>query len=267
MSANEPTESQSHATEELPGTVALVAAQLTRLLGGSLIGIYLYGSYLTSRLHAQSDIDLLVLVDKPITGATRLEVVAELLKLSGWNAVDSRSRPLDIAFVVLGDVVPWRFPPQCDLMFGEWLRDDLASQRIAPSSDRPDLAILLSSLLRHNLKVLGPVASTVLPAVPPEDLKRSGLACLPSLLRNLRGDERNVILTLARMWVTLATGEIVSKDAAAEWALARAPADVTTALKLARDAYLGVQADDWSARAEEADVFVSLAVDRIQAFS
>lgn len=267
MSANEPTESQSHATEELPGTVALVAAQLTRSLGESLIGIYLYGSYLTSRLHAQSDIDVLVLVDTPITGATRLEVVAELLKLSGWNAVDSQSRPLDIAFVVLGDVVPWRFPPRCDLMFGEWLRDDLASQRIAPSSEHPDLAILLSSLLRHNLKVLGPDASTVLPLVPSEDLKRSVVACLPSLLGNLRGDERNVILTLARMWVTLATGEILSKDAAADWALARAPAELTFALKLAREGYLGVQADEWCAPAAEADLFVSFAVTQIQALS
>jgi hypothetical protein len=46
---------------------------------------------------------------------------------------------------------------------------------------------------------------------------------LPSLVADLESDTRNVLLTLARMWTTVATGRIVSKDAAAAWALERLP--------------------------------------------
>lgn len=51
------------------------------------------------------------------------------------------------------------------------------------------------------------------------------------------GDTRNVVLTLARVWATLATGEIKPKDAAADWALAHLPAEHRPVLAHARDLY------------------------------
>jgi len=47
------------------------------------------------------------------------------------------------------------------------------------------------------------------------------VAGIHSLLDDLDGDTRNVVLTFARIWTTLATGEIRSKAAAADWALAQ----------------------------------------------
>ena len=58
-------------------------------------------------------------------------------------------------------------------------------------------------------------------------------------------DTRNVILTLARMWSTFSTGEIRSKDAAANWVLERMPAAHHSVLVHARDAYLGSRAEQW----------------------
>ncbi|WP_349958584.1 aminoglycoside adenylyltransferase domain-containing protein [Rhizobium sp. ZPR3] len=73
------------------------------------------------------------------------------------------------------------------------------------------------------------------------------------MLANLHGDERNVLLTLARMWRTAATAEFVSKDIAAGWAMQRLPAQVIrTAMQLARDAYMGETQDDWKFRQGEA---------------
>ncbi|MDQ0373940.1 aminoglycoside adenylyltransferase domain-containing protein [Cellulomonas humilata] len=51
-----------------------------------------------------------------------------------------------------------------------------------------------------------------MPAAPVADLRRSIDDSLEPLLDGLVGDERNVVLTLARMVVTLETGAIVSKD-------------------------------------------------------
>jgi streptomycin 3"-adenylyltransferase len=267
MSAPTSTESQQFAAGQMPKAISLVVELLERNLGNNVVGVYLYGSCLGSGLRHQSDVDILVLVSQPITGTRRLGLVADLLKVSGWNAVDATSRPLDISFAVVTEVVPWRFPPSCELLFGEWLRDDLTAQRIGPPSERPDLAILFTTLLQNGRALIGPPASSVLEPVPARDLHRAIVACLPSLLDNLKGDERNVILTLARMWATLATNQILSKDQAADWVLQRLPAHAAPALILARTAYLGEEADDWSTKTQEVDSFVQCVVTQIGAIS
>ncbi|NJO83105.1 MAG: DUF4111 domain-containing protein [Blastochloris sp.] len=87
---------------------------------------------------------------------------------------------------------------------------------------------------------------------------------LPSLLNDLKGDERNVILTPARMWVTLATGEIVPKDTVAQWISHHVPASLSPVVELARSAYLGEREDDWSGCEESVDRFVEHAVGAIK---
>jgi streptomycin 3"-adenylyltransferase len=238
---------------------------LAGTLGDTIVGVYLFGSYCAGGLRPQSDIDVLVAVATPVTGATREALVAELLNVSGRNAAVGPSRPLEVTVVVVPQVVPWRFPPICDLLFGEWLRADLAANRIPPPGASSDLAIVLSTFLQNNRVLVGAPASTVFEPVPIADLRRAVKACLPGLLGDLRGDERNVILTLTRMWVTLATNTILPKDEAAQWVLARLPSDMAPVLALARAAYLGERVDDWSASAGEVDRFVRHAVAEITA--
>ena len=88
---------------------------------------------------------------------------------------------------------------------------------------------------------------------------------LPELLGNLEGDERNVLLTLVRMWHTLATGEFVPKDVAAEWATCRLPAERAALVALARDAYLGTRADNWQPRQREARLVANDLAERVAA--
>jgi streptomycin 3"-adenylyltransferase len=57
-----------------------------------------------------------------------------------------------------------------------------------------------------------------------------------------------VVLTLARIWTTVATGIIRSKDAAADWALARLPEEHRPVLAHARATYLGEEDDSWEDR-------------------
>jgi hypothetical protein len=64
------------------------------------------------------------------------------------------------------------------------------------------------------------------------------VAGLPGLLEDLDGDTRNVVLTLARVWTTLATGGIRPKDAAADWALPRLPPHRRPVLEHAKQLYL-----------------------------
>src|SRR5699024_1351478 len=71
-------------------------------------------------------------------------------------------------------------------------------------------------------------------------------AVIPDLMEEIIGDEMNSLLTLARILVTLDTGQIVSKDAAADM-IAPTLNDADRALmELARDVYLGNASDSWT---------------------
>ena len=71
----------------------------------------------------------------------------------------------------------------------------------------------------------------MLDPVPPRDLRASIVADIPQLLDEIEDDTRNVLLTLVRIWRTLVTGAVTRKDAAADWALDRLPAELAAVLE------------------------------------
>ena len=77
------------------------------------------------------------------------------------------------------------------------------------------------------------------------DIRKAMKESLPGLIGSVKGDERNVILTLARMWFTASTGDFRTKDLAAEWVIPQLPGEHAALLDLARKAYLGKVIDKW----------------------
>ncbi|MEU0247107.1 aminoglycoside adenylyltransferase family protein [Streptomyces sp. NPDC006235] len=223
-----------------PATDHLV--QLLRTtLGDAVLGIYLHGSATLGGLRPHSDIDVLAVVREPTTHAQRRALVDQLLKVSG---VDGR-RHVELIVVVQDDVRPWRYPPTCDFLYGDWLRDDYERGMTPGPEPSPDLATLLTMVLRADAPLHGPPPAELLDSVPHDDLRRAIVAGVPELMADLDSDTRNVLLTLARIWTTLTTGTIRSKDAAAVWALDRLPTEHRPALARARDVYLGEEAECW----------------------
>lgn len=127
----------------------------------------------------------------------------------------------------------------CEFLYGEWLRDEYERGTLPGPEPMPDLAPLLTMVLLADAPLHGPPPADLLAPVPPADLRRAITAGVPELLAELDTDTRNVLLTLARIWTTLATGTIRSKDAAADWALARLPAEHRPALEHGGAVYLG----------------------------
>lgn len=70
------------------------------------------------------------------------------------------------------------------------------------------------------------------------------------------GDARNIVLTLARIWYSAATGKIAPKDVAAGWALERLPAEHQPVLLEAQQDYLGHREEHLAARQEAVAAFV-----------
>ncbi|WP_328413361.1 aminoglycoside adenylyltransferase family protein [Streptomyces violaceus] len=232
---------------EQPGTDHLVQL-LHRTLPDTLLGIYLHGSATLGGLRPHSDIDVLAVVTESMTYAQRRELVAELLTVSG---VDGR-RHVELIVVVRDDVRPWRYPPTCDFLYGDWLREEFERGVIPSPEPSPDLAPLLTMVLRADAPLHGPPPAELLDPVPREDLRRAVVAGVPELMDELDSDTRNVLLTLARIWATLTTGDIRAKDAAATWALGRLPAENRPVLAHARAVYLGEEDERWDGLAPRA---------------
>lgn len=221
------------------------------LMGDQVLGIYLYGSAVLGGLRPDSDIDLLVLTSGRMADRVRAALTKELMALSGAAGSAGR-RPLEVTVIDRGAVEPWQFPPRCEYMYGEWLRDGMEAGEVPQAGCDPDTAVLLWQARAHSVPLTGGPAAQLLPAIPYSDVRRAIQCSLPGLLSGIGGDERNVLLTLARMWFTLETGELCPKDAAAGWALPKLPRSLMPVMERAADGYLGKCADDWSGLEEAA---------------
>lgn len=210
------------------------------------LGIYLYGSAVAGVLKVDSDLDIFVVTGRRLSRDEKRAVVGRLMPISGRATRPPAWRPLDVTVAAHGDLRPWKYPPHMDLQYGEWLREQFLANDLglAPSVS-PDLAVLTTMVRDSGRAIEGPTPRTILDPVPWMDLRRAMTDGLPALLNDLEDDTRNVILTVARIWVTIATGRIVSKADAADWAISRVAPELRPPLALARDLYLGGGFGPW----------------------
>jgi predicted nucleotidyltransferase len=223
-----------------------VVTLVRETLADGVVGAYLHGSAAFGCLRPTSDIDLLVVARRSTTPAEKRALIARLLLVSGRGDPAGDSRPVELAIVVQGDVRPWQYPPRLDFQYGDWWRAEFERGNVAPwESPNPDLTLQLAMALQAKHPLLGPPPAEALDPIPPADVRRAMLDSIPALLSYLDGDERNVVLTFVRIWMTLATRVIGSKDAAADWALPLLPAEHRAVIAHARAIYLGETAEEW----------------------
>jgi predicted nucleotidyltransferase len=210
-----------------------VVAAVRDLLEDDLVGVYLHGSSVLGGLRPNSDLDVIAVSARRLTADEKQRLAARLAELT------KKPRSLDFDLVVQDEIRPWRYPPPFDFHHSDWwpgMRD---------RGTNPDLAVLITMLLAADRPLYGPAPATIFDPVPAVDLRRTTLAAADEVLRDLDGDTRNVLLTLARVWATLETGEILPKDSAATWALERLPEERRPVLERARDLYLEGSYGTW----------------------
>jgi predicted nucleotidyltransferase len=221
--------------EQLDRVVALVRD----LLGPELVAVYLFGSATIGGLRPRSDLDVLAVTTVSVAVRTRRLLVDGLLAVRG-------PRPVELTIVAQDELRPWRYPPRRDFQYGEWLRDELEQGADPPRpANDPDLAPIVRMALLADRPLVGPPPAEVFEPVPDEDFRQAMAACVDDVLRGLDEDTRNMVLTLARVWCSVETGAIRSKDGAAAWALERLPDEHRSVLERARAVYLGEAEERW----------------------
>ena len=243
------TEADSTTAADPAGQIERVAGIVRELMDDGALGLYLHGSAALGGLRPHSDLDLFAVVAAPMSAAMPEALTRRLMPISGRGDPTGRSRPVELTIVAAGAVRPWRYPPALEFQYGDWWRPEYGRGSFAPwTSPNPDVAIAIHQVLAADRPVFGPPPATLLDAVPWSDVRRSMLDGIPGLLGDLDGDEANVLLTLARILMSMSTGVIAPKDVAAAWAMERLAPQNRPALALARSVYLGSEADDWRDR-------------------
>jgi predicted nucleotidyltransferase len=248
----------------VPDQASTALPILAQCLGESLVAVYLHGSAVSGGLRPNSDVDLLAIVDAPTTFESRQRLVKELMQISARHpAKPGGPRCLEVMIFERSALASTERPFRGEFVYGEWLRDDFEAGTVPEPVVDPDFTLVLAQARPAAIPLFGPAATELLPAIADADIRQAMLGALPALMDNLRGDERNVLLTLARMWRTLEVGDFVPKDAAAQWAIPRLPADAAAPLNLARAAYLGEQSDDWGPLQRESQRAADLIFERL----
>ncbi|UVO14748.1 DUF4111 domain-containing protein [Mycobacterium sp. SVM_VP21] len=218
---------------------------------GEPVGAYLYGSAATGGLRPDSDVDLLVLTRTTLSESERASLVSVLLSASGWRGHAAQfpevadRRPLELTSLVVADVDPLPQKPRRDFQFGEWLRAELLDGHVPPPISDPDVVVLLATAQSAHRVLRGQPLEALVAPVPPELLRHAQLALLPDLMNDPAGEERFFLLTLARILVTIETGQIVAKDVAAQRVAPRLTGQDRVLLELAGQDYLGLAQVDW----------------------
>jgi streptomycin 3"-adenylyltransferase len=225
---------------------------LRHRLGSSLVAVYLHGSAEAEGLRKWSDVDLLAVVGEALPASVRAALAANLMTVSGLYPFDPMGRrPLEVIIVRLADLERMAYPARAEFVYGEWRRAALEGGAAPQAEASPEYTLLLAQARREAVPLVGPSIADLVPDVASDVIRRAISDLLPELVQSVEGDERNVLLTLARMWRTLATGQFVSKDSAADWARPQLTIQAGATLAHARAAYLGEGDDNLHLRRTE----------------
>lgn len=238
---------------EISKQVSQTCDVINHYLESKLQAIHLYGSAVDGGLKPYSDIDLLVTVGSGLDETTRKAFMLDLLEISAPPGTSEIFRALEVTVVVQYEVLPWRYPVKRELQFGDWLRKEILEGCIESAVIDADLVILLTKARQHSIPLLGPPAKEFFDQIPKADFFRALFDTLKQWASpsDWAGDERNVVLTFARMWYSAMTGNIVPKDVAADWSIKRLPVDYQSILLEAQQAYLGIAKDHLALRSEQ----------------
>jgi streptomycin 3"-adenylyltransferase len=216
------------------------------IFGYDLLGVFLYGSSIVGGLQKYSDIDLFVVANRASILEEKAKLVSGLLENSGIY-MKSEELPIEMTIVEYAQINPWHYPPTFDFQYGEWLRAEFERGNIEPwpSKQMPDLALLITQILLASNTLIGLSPDRLLCKVPYKDFIAALVDALPHLIGDLENDIRNVLLTLARVWSTVATDVIRSKPAAADWVINRLPAKYRPVMERAKAICTGQENERW----------------------
>ena len=221
--------------------------ELERTLGDDLVGVYLHGSAVLGCFGPLSDIDLVAISQRTLDESERSRLVKTMLEISAPYEPAGPPRPVELDLVLGSALDPWQYPTPFEFHYGESHRARFEAGELELWERRlsRDLAAHVTVLHHAGQPLVGPPVGQVFPAVPWADYVDALTHDLDWCRTRFAELPRYGVVSIARIWATLATGEQHSKASGAEWALPKLSAELRPTLEHALAVYRGKEEERW----------------------
>jgi predicted nucleotidyltransferase len=231
---------------EIRPQVGSVVAELEQALGADLVGVYLHGSAVLGCFGPRSDIDLVGVLRLALSDERRRGLIERLLEFSVPYDSAGALRPVELDLVLASALDPWRYPTPFELHFSEEFRGRFEAGELEAweGLESHTFAANVTVLRSAGVVLGGSPIDDLFPDVPEADYVDALTRDLASCRETFPQRPNYGVLSIARIWATVATGEPHSKTSGAEWTLPRLPAELCPVLEHGRGLYVGAEDDE-----------------------
>lgn len=235
------------------------------LLGDSLVGIYVHGSCAFGCFHfSQSDIDYLVIVDRPLTLAEKTAYISKILDL----VPQCPAKEIEMSVVLEKYCKQFVYPTPYDLHFSntylERAKANITAYCEQMQGEDPDLAAHFTVTRAVGIPLFGKPIGDVFASVPPAAYLDSIWLDIENAPADILQNPIYNILNLCRVLAYCKEERVLSKVQGGEWGLEHLPKKFHYMI---RDALRGYNGDGkFSVFGEEACLqeFASELLERIK---
>lgn len=206
--------------------------------GNNLTGIYLHGSLAMGCFHEnKSDIDLLVVVEQPLSTDIKRGYVKKILSLNRH----APKKGIEMSVVLKKDMNPFCHPAPFEMHFSNahlesYMSDpDDAIMRLT-GTDR-DLAAHVTIINHYGQTLFGEDKEKVFSKVKHEDYLDALLYDLENAREDISEDPMYVAFSLCRVLAYVKEQKVLSKKDGAVWALKNVKSDMHPVIKEALNSY------------------------------
>ena len=198
-----------------------ISGQYSRLLGENLIGIYVHGSIAFGCFDwNRSDIDFIVVVDKPVPQAVKLQLLQILVDLNK----QAPSKGFEMSVVLRRVCEDFVHPTPYELHFSnDWLANYLEDPLSVCNDDYKtdfDLAAHFTVIVNVGIVLCGEAIDKVFGTIPKDDYLDSICKDIENAKEDVVHYPVYVILNLCRVYAYIKDGLVLSKEKGGQWGLA-----------------------------------------------
>jgi len=224
-----------------------------RILGENLVGIYVHGSLaLGCFTWDESDIDYLVIVNRPMDDAKKAALIRDTLRIDAY----APEKGLEMSVMTLEACRHFSHPAPYELHFSHGHLDRARSDPEAFAASMhgldPDLAAHCTITRHAGFVLCGPDIASVFAPVPRQDYLSSIWFDVEGAQEDIMDHPVYVILNLCRVLAAAKDGFILSKKDGGLWGMKHLPESDVPIVEAALNAY--VRAESFSVPFNDTDL-------------
>jgi streptomycin 3"-adenylyltransferase len=213
-------------------------AMSREIIGDKLTGIYLHGSMAMDCFNPEkSDIDLLIVIEKDISDAQKMEFMKQVVKLNEL----APAKGLEVSFVKREYCKPFVYPTPFELHFSpmhlQWFRDNPENFVENMKGEDKDLAAHFTVINRYGIVLYGEKIERVFGPVSKKDYVESIWSDVEGARDKIAEAPVYMTLNLCRVLAVLKEDLCLSKQLGGEWGIAHMSERYHSFISLALDCY------------------------------